>query len=86
MEVGRLDKEINNDETVRQIREDHDKYFKNEKYWNLLKVAISLNVDCTITQLSHEDINGDREKCETKNKTDKAIIEFLYRFRSPISA
>ena len=86
MEVGRLDKEINNDETVRQIREDHDKYFKNEKYWNLLKVAISLNVDCTITQLSHEDINGDREKCETKNKTDKAFIDFLYRFRSPISA
>ena len=85
MEVGRLDKEINNDETVRQIREDHDKYFKNEKYWNLLKVAISLNVDCTITQLSHEDINGDREKCETKNKTDKAFIDFLYRFRSPIS-
>ena len=25
------------------------------------------------------------EVCETKNKTDKAFIEFLYRFKSPIS-
>jgi len=25
------------------------------------------------------------EICETKNKTDKAFIEFLYRFKSPIS-
>ena len=25
------------------------------------------------------------EICETKNKTDKAFIDFLYRFRSPIS-
>ena len=32
MEVGRLDDPIKNDETVRQIREDHNKYFKNENY------------------------------------------------------
>ena len=85
MEVGRLDDPIKNDETVRQIREDHNKYFKNENYWNILKVAIALNVDCTITQLDYQDINGDKEKCETKNKTDKAFIDFLYRLRSPIS-
>ena len=85
MEVGRLDDPVRNNETVRQIREDHGKYFRNEKYWELLKIAISLNVDCTITQLPYEDINGDREKCETKNKTDKAFIDFLYRLRSPIS-
>ena len=26
-----------------------------------------------------------QEKCETKNKTDKALISFLYRFKSPIN-
>ncbi len=25
------------------------------------------------------------EECETKNKTDNAFIDFLYRFKSPIS-
>ena len=39
-----------NDETVRQLREEHNKYFKNEDYWNVLKTAIALNVDCTITK------------------------------------
>ena len=47
--------------------------------------AISLNVDCTITKFQRPDINGDTERCETKNKTDKAFIDFLYRFKSPIS-
>ena len=82
--VGNVDKG-RGDINEQQLREDHKIYFKNENYWNLLKVAISLNVDCSITQLDEPDINGDTEKCETKNKTDKAFIEFLYRFRSPIS-
>ena len=30
--------------------------------------------------------NGDLEICETKDKTDKPFINFLYRFKSPISA
>ena len=85
-DVGRLDRENrNDDQTVKQIREDHEKYFRNEDYWNLLKVAISLNVDCTITKLNRPDINNDTERCETKNKTDKAFIELLYRLKSPIS-
>ena len=75
----------NNEETKRQIREDHNKYFKNEQYWEILKVAIALNVECTITKKDERDINGDTEKCQTKNKTDKAFIDFLYRFKSPIS-
>jgi Ca2+ transporting ATPase len=83
-EVGRLGTERKNDE-IRLIRENHEKYFKNEQYWEVLKIAISLNVECTITQLDYEDINGDMEKCETKNKTDKAFIDFLYRFKTPIS-
>ena len=84
--VGKLGTEkTNNTETKRQIREDHNKYFKNEQYWEILKVAIALNVECTISKLDERDINGDTEKCETKNKTDKAFIDFLYRFKSPIS-
>ena len=51
----------------------------------ILKVAIALNVDCSITKYDYRDLNGDTEKCETKNKTDKAFIDFLYRFKSPIS-
>ena len=82
--VGNVDND-RGDINEQQLREDHKIYFKNENYWNLLKVAISLNVECSITLLDKPDINGDTEKCETKNKTDKAFIEFLYRFRSPIS-
>ena len=67
------------------IRENHEQYFKNEQFWEILKVAIALNVDCSITKYDYRDLNGDTEKCETKNKTDKAFIDFLYRFKSPIS-
>ena len=71
--------------TQKLIREDHQKYFKNEYYWEVLKLAISLNVECSIEKYNHKDLNGDTEKCESKNKTDKAFIDFLYRFKSPIS-
>ena len=84
--VGKLgtDKKKNKEE-IKLIREDHLKYFKNEQYWGILKVAIALNVECTIAKNIVKDINGDMERCETKNKTDKAFIDFLYRFKSPIS-
>ena len=68
-----------------KIRENHEKYFKNEKYWNLLKFAISLNIDGHIKYFDKPDENGDIEQCETKNKTDLALINFLYRLCSPIS-
>ena len=68
-----------------QIREEHDKYFKNEDYWELLKLSIALNVDCVINTLEKPNDNGDIETCETKNETDKVFIDFLYRFKSPIS-
>ena len=82
--VGKLDSNSNY-ATQKQIREDYNLYFKNDEYWEVLKVAIALNVECTITKLDARDINGDTEKCETKNKTDKAFIDFLYRLKSPIS-
>ncbi|MBR4618357.1 MAG: cation-translocating P-type ATPase [Bacilli bacterium] len=83
-DVGKLDKKDNNNE-VKQIREDYKTLFKNDKYWETLKVAVALNVDASIKKLERENINGDLEICETKNKTDKAFIDFLYRFRAPIS-
>ena len=83
-EVGRLGTERINADVEKQIRENHEKYF-GEQYWEILKVAIALNVESQITKYEYTDINGDTEKCETKNKTDKAFIDFLYRFRSPIS-
>ena len=84
-EVGKLDSKKNDPDEIRLIREDHNTLFKNDQYWDILKVAISLNVDCSIKKLEKPNINGDLEICETKNKTDKAFIDFVYRFKSPIS-
>ncbi len=74
-----------NDKNDLKIREEHDNYFKNINYWDQLRIAIALNVDGQIKELETPDINGDTESCETKNKTDKAFIDFLYRFRASIS-
>ena len=84
-DVGKLDSKKNDPNDVVLIREDHNTLFTNDKYWDILKVAIALNVDCSIKKLERPNINGDTEICETKNKTDKAFIDFLYRFKSPIS-
>ena len=80
--VGKLE---NENKEIRQIREDYTTLFKNKDYWEALNVAIAVNVDASIKKLKIENINGDKEICETKNKTDKAFIDFLYRFKSPIS-
>ena len=82
-----LDEENNNEICIagKTIREDYEKYFKNKKYWNLLRTALSINVDVHINFLNEPNINGDMEECESKNKTDNALINFLYRLKSPIS-
>ena len=67
-----------------RLRQDHTEVFKNEKYWEVVKTAIGLNVDCTIKNLDTVNINGDTESYETKNKTDKGFIEFLYQLKTPI--
>ena len=67
------------------IREEHSIYFKNENYWELIKLSIALNIDCVINTLDKPNINGDTETCETKSKTEQVFIDFLYRFKSPIS-
>ena len=82
--VGNVD-EAKGQNEEKLIREDHNTIFENEKFWDILKTALSLNVECSITKLDKENINGDKEVAETKNKTDKAFIDFLYRFKSPIS-
>ena len=68
-----------------KIREDHNKYFENESFWNLLRTSLSINVDCHINMLNQPNLNGDTEECNSKNKTDNALISFLYRIKSPIS-
>ena len=69
----------------KKVREEHNVYFKSDIYWDYLKTAIALNIDGTIKRFEQPNIDGDIEVCETKNKTDKAFIDFLYRFKSPIS-
>ena len=80
-----INKKINKDFSEKKIREDHQKYFNNENYWDQLRIAISLNVDGTIKELETPDNNGDIEHFETKNKTDKAFTDFLYRFKCSIN-
>ena len=84
VKILNLEEEIDLNEG-KDIRENHDKYFKNEIYWDLLRKALSLNIDGHITYLNQENIYGDNEECSSKNKTDNAIIELLYRLKSPIS-
>jgi Ca2+ transporting ATPase len=50
-----------------------------------MNTSIALNIDCIINKLEKPDINEDLEICESKNKTDKGFIEFLYQYKSPIS-
>ena len=69
----------------KKIREDHSNYFKSESYWEQVRLAIALNVDGNIKELEVPDDNGDIEYFETKNKTDKAFIDFLYRFKESIN-
>ena len=76
---------VNGKKENKKIREDYKNLYKNDNFWNILKIAIALNVECQIKKFEKEDENGDMESCETKNKTDKAFIDFLYRFKSPIS-
>ena len=68
-----------------KIREDHGVYFSNDNYWQLLRTSLSVNVDCHINYLPQPNVNGDIEECNSKNKTDNALINFLYRIKSPIS-
>ena len=69
----------------KKIREEHSNYFKSESYWEQVRLAIALNVDGNIKELEVPDDNGDIEYFETKNKTDKAFIDFLYRFKESIN-
>ena len=56
-EVGKLDAKRNDPNEVKLIREDHNTIFPNDSYWDILKVAIALNVDCSIKKLDKENIN-----------------------------
>ena len=83
--VGKVNIDGNKDDYIKQIREDPRSKFQNENFWNLLKISIALNVECAIKKLEKPNINGDIETYETKNKSDRPFIDFLYRFRTPLS-
>ncbi len=68
-----------------KLRQDRTEIIDNNNYWEVLRTTVSLNVDATIKKLASPNQDGDTEICESKNKTDKGFIEFLYQFRSPIS-
>jgi Ca2+ transporting ATPase len=69
----------------KKLREEPSMYFHNNNFWNILRLSFSLNIDGSIKKLDFPNINGDLEECESKNKTDKAFIDFLYRFKNQIS-
>ena len=71
--------------TSSKLRQDRSEIIENDDYWNALRTAVSLNVDATIKKLDKVNLDGDSEICDSKNKTDKGFIEFLYQFKSPIS-
>ena len=71
--------------TSSKLRQDRSEIIENNDYWNALRTAVSLNVDATIKKLDKANSDGDSEICDSKNKTDKGFIEFLYQFKSPIS-
>ena len=79
-------KDSKNVDMGKKRRENHSQLIENEEYWDVLYTAIALNVDCVINKLPQPDINGDTEIFNTKNKTDLGFIEFLYQYKSPISA
>ena len=79
-------KDSKNVDMGKKRRENHSQLIENEEYWDVLYTAIALNVDCIINKLPKPDINGDTEIFNTKNKTDLGFIEFLYQYKSPISA
>ena len=69
----------------KKIREPSSNYFSNEKFWEELKVAMTLNIEGSIQFLDKPNLDGDMEVFKTKNNTDEAFIDFLYRFQSPFS-
>ena len=85
MDVGTINSTPVDKNYGKKIRNNYDLIIDNKEYWEILRMSISVNVDCEIMPLAQSDINGDKEVCTTKNKTDKAFTEFLYQFKSPVS-
>ena len=59
--------------------------FTNEEYWNTLKLAICLNIECQVQTIDNDEIDNNLEKCDSWNKTDKSLIDFLHKFGVSIS-
>ena len=73
-------KEINQNQ-----KKNHEEFFENKEFWEILKNSIGLNVDYTIKSIENQNINEkDKDFYEAKNKTDKAFIEFLLQYQIDI--
>ena len=80
-----IDNNNNDNLNIKNNNNNNKKYnyidiIKNENYWNILNISIGLNVDCII-----KNIDNNNEIYETKNKTDKAFIEFLHQYNISIN-
>ena len=85
LEVGTINSTPVDKNYGKKLRNNYNLIIDNDSFWEVLQMAISVNVECEITPLIKCDINGDMETCESNNKTDKAFTEFLYQFKSPVS-
>ena len=85
LEVGTINSTPVDKNYGKKLRNNYNLIIDNDSFWEVLQMAISVNVECEITPLIKCDINGDMETCESNNKTDKAFTEFLYQFKSPLS-
>ena len=64
------------DVTIFQIREDHKTLFENDKYWEILKVAIALNVEGTIKKLDSLILMEIQKYVKQKIKQIKHLLTF----------
>ena len=56
----------------------YEEILNNKDYWEILRNSIGLNVDYTIKSIESNKLNDEvKDNYEAKNKTDKALIEFL---------
>ena len=70
--------EINNKD--KQIVRNALDVFNNEEFWDILKLTISVNIECQIQAIDKDEIYDCHEKCVSCNKIDKAFIDFLHKF------
>lgn len=83
--AGSLSRKKDDNIANKKIREPRTNYFKCDKFWEELKAAITLNIEGSVEKFDKPNSDGDTECFRTKNNTDEAFIDFLFRFQCPVS-